>query len=74
MKTVIAKDSQTLVDLVLTHCGTIEALAMVAIYNNLPADTDLTVGTEVIIPEGTPTAAKVVEYFLDNKIDLSTKP
>lgn len=74
MKTVVAKDSQTLVDVVLTHCGTIEALMEVAIYNRIPADSDINVGDIVVIPDGTPIVAKVVEYFADNKIDVSTKP
>lgn len=73
MKTIIASSGQTLMDIVLTHCGTIEALMDVAIYNKLPADSEMNVGDAVVIPDGVPIVADVVEYFSEHKINVSTK-
>ena len=73
MKTIIAASGQTLMDIVLTHCGTIEALMDVAIYNNLPADSEMNIGDEIVIPDGVPVVADVVEYFSEHNINISTK-
>jgi hypothetical protein len=69
---IIALHNQTLADITIRHCGTIEALADIAILNNISITTDLYAGQIIQIPLKDYGNQEVVNYFVANKVEPAT--
>lgn len=72
MMEIIALHNQTLADIAVRHCGTIEALADIAILNNISITNDLNAGQIIQIPSKDYGNQEVVNYFATNKVEPAT--
>ena len=69
---IIVLDNQTLLDIAIRHCGTIEALTDIAILNNISITSDLFPGQTIEIPNKDYGFQEVVNYFEINKVNPAT--
>lgn len=72
MTQIIVLNNQTLADISIRYCGTIEALAEIAILNNFSITDDLVPGQLIQIPVKDYGYQEVINYFAVNKIDPAT--
>lgn len=64
--TIEVQRHQTLIDLAIQYCGTVEAVVKLAALNGLAATDDLTPGTFIEIPDVYD--ERVAKYFRDNDL------
>lgn len=69
---IIALHDQTLSDIAIRHCGTMEAVADIAILNNMSATDDPTPGQLIALPTKDYGNQEVINYFSANKVDPAT--
>lgn len=69
---IIVLDNQTLLDIAIRHCGTIEALTDIAILNNISITSELFPGQTIEIPNKDYGFKEVVNYFDINKVNPAT--
>lgn len=69
---IIALHNQTLLDIAIRHCGTVEAVVDIAILNNISITDDLIPGQIILIPDKDYGNQEVINYFNANKIDPAT--
>ena len=67
-----ALHNQTLLDVAILHCGTVEAVADIAVLNNISITGDLVPGQLIELPANDYGNQEVVKYFVANKIDPAT--
>ncbi|MEG3977312.1 hypothetical protein QT970_22205 [Microcoleus sp. herbarium8] len=65
-------DNQTLMDVAIRHCGTIEALTDIAILNNISITAELVAGQSIEMPNKDYGFQEVVNYFTVNKVNPAT--
>lgn len=71
--TVTVQHNQTLLDVVVQHCGTLEATMQVMLANNRSL-TDLPQpGEQLNIPDGTITNPPNISYYEGNNITIATR-
>lgn len=70
---IIVLNNQTLLDVAIRHCGTVEAVADIAILNNISITEDLVPGQLIELPKKDYGNQDVVNFFSDNKIDPATE-
>lgn len=68
----IVLNNQTLFDVAIRHCGTVEAAAAIAIINNVSITQDLLPGQLLELPTQYYGNVETVNYFKTNKIDPAT--
>lgn len=66
---VTALHNQTLLDVAIRHCGTVQAVADIAILNNISITDDLIAGQFILIPQKDYGNQEVINYFISNKIE-----
>lgn len=64
--------NQSLLDVAIRHCGTVEAVADIAILNNISITEDLIPGQLIELPLKDYGNQEVINYFSVNKIDPAT--
>lgn len=69
---ITALHNQTLLDVAIRHCGTVEAVADIAILNNISITQDLIPGQLIELPNKDYGNQEVVNFFASNKIDPAT--
>lgn len=69
---IIALHNQTLSDIAIRHCGTMEALADIAILNNISITENPTPGQLIELPTKDYGNQEVINNFSANKIDPAT--
>ncbi|SHG98205.1 hypothetical protein SAMN05443549_109108 [Flavobacterium fluvii] len=69
---IIALHNQTLSDIAIRHCGTMEAVAEIAILNNMSITDDPIPGQLIAIPAKDYGNQEVINYFSANKVDPAT--
>jgi hypothetical protein len=69
---IIALHNQTLSDISVRHCGTIEALVAIAILNNISPTAELIPGQLIQIPLKDYGNQEVINYFVVNKVEPAT--
>lgn len=69
---IIALHNQTLSDIAVRHCGTMEALADIAILNNISITENPTPGQLIELPAKDYGNQEVINNFSVNKIDPAT--
>lgn len=69
---IIALNNQTLLDVAVRHCGTVDAITEIAILNNLSITADLIPGQLIQIPSTDYRNQEVINYFSANNIDPAT--
>lgn len=69
---ITALHNQTLLDVAIRHCGTVEAVADIAILNNISITDDLVPGQLISLPPKDYGNQEVINYFSANKIDPAT--
>lgn len=67
-----ALHNQTLLDIAIQYCGTINALVSIAILNNLSITGDLLPGQNIEIPKTDFGFKEVINFFNLNKIQPAT--
>lgn len=72
MKTITVLNNQSLLDIAIRHCGTIEAITDIAILNNLSITNELSPGEIIKIPDYDYGYQNVVNFFEDNKKEPAT--
>lgn len=72
MKQITVLNNQSLFDVAIRYCGTVEAIAEIAILNNLSITDDLIPGQIVQIPLTDYGNQEVINYFSTNKVDPAT--
>ncbi|MCC9072448.1 hypothetical protein LNQ49_12730 [Flavobacterium sp. F-65] len=72
MTQIIALNNQNLLDVAIRHCGTAEAVAEIAILNNISITDDLYPGQPIRIPAKDYGTQEVINYFISNKIEPAT--
>lgn len=72
MKTITVLNNQSLLDIAIRHCGTIEAITDIAILNNLSITDELTPGQTLKMPLKDYGSQNVVNFFQDNKKEPAT--
>ena len=65
-------NNQTLLDVAIRHCGTVEAVAAIAILNNISITQDLVPGQLLELPDKNYGYSEVVNYLAINKKDPAT--
>lgn len=65
-------NNQTLLDIAIRHCGTVEAVAYIAILNNISITQELIPGQLIELPSKDYGNQEVINYFSANKIDPAT--
>jgi spore germination protein YaaH len=71
MQTIVLYN-QTLADIAIRFCGTIEAIADIAILNSISITDDLVPGQIILIPVKDYNYQEVINFFSVNKIDPAT--
>lgn len=66
-------NSQTLQDIAIQYCGTLEALFDIALLNNISVTQELSPGQILNIPKVDYGFQEVVNYFSINKIEPATE-
>ena len=66
---ITALHNQTLLDIAIRHCGTIEAVVDIAVLNNISITDDLVSGQLIALPSKDYGSKEVINYFVTNKID-----
>lgn len=69
---ITALHNQTLLDVAIRHCGTVQAVVDIAILNNISITDDLIPGQIILIPSKDYGFQEVVNFFALNKIDPAT--
>lgn len=69
---IIALHNQTVLDVAIRHCGTVEAVADITILNNISITDDLVPGQLIELPSKDYGNQEVINYFSANKIDPAT--
>ena len=69
---ITALHNQTLLDVAIRHCGTVEAVADIAILNNISITDDLIPGQLILIPLKDYGNQEIINYFSVNEIDPAT--
>ena len=64
--------NQSLLDIAVRHCGTIEAVATIAILNNISITDELVPGQLIEIPSTDYGSQEVINYMVNNKINPAT--
>jgi hypothetical protein len=72
MKQITALNNQSLPDIAIRHCGTVEAVTDIAILNNISITQELIPGQLIQIPSKDYGNQEVVNYFAANKIEPAT--
>ncbi len=72
-QTAIVKPNQSSLDVVLMHCGTIEAAMAVMMASGRSITASLTVGGEYIIPIDASTDDTTLRYIQQNKVVIGTR-
>lgn len=72
MTQIVALNNQTLLDVAIRHCGTVEAIVEIAILNNISITDDLAPGQLIQIPVKDYGNQEVVNYFTLNKVEPAT--
>lgn len=70
--TITALLNQTLLDVAIRHCGTVEAVADIAILNNISITDDLVPGQLIALPAKDYGNQEVINFFSANKVDPAT--
>ena len=73
MNTIIVKPNQTLLDVIIMSCGTIECAMDFAAVNGRSISDVVTVGQTLTVPEEIIADKAALKYISDNKIVLGTK-
>ncbi len=73
MNTITAGQHQTLLDLAIMSCGTLEASMALAKINNISITDAITVGQVFTIPQDFPIDNLVLNQIQENKIVVGTK-
>lgn len=69
---VTALHNQTLLDIAIRHCGTVEAVADIAILNNIGITVDLVPGQRIAVPAKDYGNQEVINYFRSNNLEPAT--
>jgi hypothetical protein len=69
---ITALHNQSLLDVAIRHCGTVGAVADIAILNNISITDDLIPGQLIELPNKDYGNREVINYFSTNKIDPAT--
>ena len=69
---ITALHNQTLLDVAIRHCGTVQAVVDIAILNNISITDDLIPGQIILISSKDYGFQEVVNFFALNKIDPAT--
>jgi hypothetical protein len=69
---ITALNNQSLLDVAIRHCGTVEAVVDIAILNNISITDDLVPGQLIALPAKDYGNQEVINYFSGNKIDPAT--
>lgn len=65
-------NNQTLLDIAIRHCGTVEAVADIAILNNVSITADLVPGQLIELLKKDYGNQEVINYFSTNKVEPAT--
>jgi hypothetical protein len=69
---ITALNNQSLLDVAIRHCGTVEAVVDIAILNNISITNDLVPGQLIALPVKDYGNQEVINYFSANKKDPAT--
>jgi hypothetical protein len=69
---ITALNNQSLLDVAIRHCGTVEAVVDIAILNNISITDDLVPGQLIALAVKDYGNQEVINYFSGNKIDPAT--
>ena len=69
---IIALHNQTLLDIAIRHCGSIDAVIDIAVLNNVSITDDLAPGLILEIPNNDYGAQEVINYFDINQLQPAT--
>lgn len=72
MKTISARYRQSLCDIAIEHCGNFEAAIDIARANHLSLTERLAEGQSLLVPEASPTHARVVRHLQRQGISPAT--
>lgn len=72
MRQIIALHNQSLLDVAIRHCGTVEAITDIAILNNISITDELVPGQLITIPAKDYGYQNVVDFFEVNKKQPAT--
>lgn len=70
--TIIVKEGQTIFDLAVQYLGSLQGAYLLAERNNLPLDAELAAGQEIVYMDYDIDQPRLVQYFLDQGIDIAT--
>ncbi len=73
MNNIIVKPNQTLFDIVLMACGTMEGAMEIAGANGLSISDSVSVGQSINIPDGVVANSKILSSIKESKIVFGTK-
>jgi hypothetical protein len=65
-------NSQSLLDVAIRHCGTVQAVVDIAILNNISITADLVPGQLIELPSKDYGNQEVINFFVINNIDPAT--
>lgn len=69
---IIALHNQTLLDIAIRHCGTVEAVLDIAVLNNVSITDDLVPGQLLNLPTKDYGAQEVINFFELNQMEPAT--
>lgn len=69
---ITALHNQSLLDVAIRHCGTVEAVLDIAVLNNISITDDLILGQLIELPNKDYGSQEVINFFETNKIDPAT--
>lgn len=72
MKTVTVLNNQSLLDVAIRHCGTIEAVTDIALLNGISITKELIPGQSLDLPSKDYGSQEVINFFVNNKMDPAT--
>lgn len=72
MMQITALHNQSLLDVAIRHCGTVEAVLDIAILNNISVTGELIPGQVIELPNNDYGFQEVVNFFAANNIDPAT--
>lgn len=72
MQTIIVLDNQSLLDIAIRYCGTVEAVVAIAVLNNVSVTAELVPGKILQVPEQDYGYREIVAYYQDNKLQPAT--
>lgn len=77
MQVIEVLPNQSLIDIIIRYCGTLESAAAICDYNNLPLsattyNNEIMVGNKIVIPNGATTKTNVLNDFAKDKTVIAT--